>query len=332
MPADIHEQLTKYITDAHAIEVQALAQLDKAPEVAEYPPFAQALREHQAETESHERLVRRLLDERHASPSRLKDLIMGLGGKGFLAFARAQPDTPGKLLAHSLSFEALETAAYELLARTADRASEPEVAATAREISSDERAMMIRLEGCYDGVVEASLREVGADDLPEQLRKYLADAHAIEEQAITMLEKRPTAPGNRTDSGLEQVYEEHLVETREHAELVQERLEALGGDNSSIKDAALRVGALNWSGFFAAHPDTAGKLAAFTFAFEYLEIGGYEQLKRVAQRANDEATATMAERILEQERTAAARIDGMFDEALSATLEAVGVTNGRGGR
>jgi ferritin-like metal-binding protein YciE len=322
MAADIHEQLTKYITDAHSIEVQALAQLEKAPEAANDPALAQALREHRAETERHERLTRALLDERDASPSRLKDMIMGFGGKGFLAFARAQPDTPGKLLAHALSYEALETAAYELLSRTATLADEENVATTADEICADERAMMIRLESCFDGVVDASLREVDPDDLTDQLRKYLADAHALEQQAITMLEKAPELSG---DTPLNHLYEDHLIETREHAELVKERLDALGGDNSSIKDAALRIGAMNWGTFFAGHPDTAGKLAAFTFAFEHLEIGGYEQLKRVARRAGDEQTVTMANRILEQERNAARRLEGMFDEAVRVALEAVGV-------
>jgi ferritin-like metal-binding protein YciE len=332
MAADIHEQLTKYLTDAHSIEVQALAQLEHAPDVAADPGFERALREHYAETERHERLTRQLLDERDASPNKLKDMITSIGGKGFLLFARAQPDTPGKLLAHALSYEGLETASYELLARTADRAGEPSVSGIAREIGSDERAMLRRLEGCYDAVVEASLTDVGRDDLSEQLRKYLADAHAIEEQAITMLEKRPTASSYRTDSGFDQVYEEHLVETREHAELVKERLDALGGDTSSLKDLAMRMGAMNWSAFFGGHPDTPGKLAAFTFAFEHLEIGGYEQLQRVARRAGDEATAVMAEQILEQERTAAMRIEGMLDEALTASLEAVGVAPARGGR
>ena len=326
MAADIHEQLTKYITDAHSIEVQALAQLDSAPEAAQEPGFEHALRGHQAETKRHEVLTRQLLEERHASPSRLKDMVMKLGGKGFLAFARVQPDTPGKLLAHSLSYEALENAAYELLARTADRAGEANVSTIAREIGSDERAMMQRLQQCYDPVVEVSLREVGRDEISEQLRKYLADAHAIEQQAIMMLEKAPELSG---DSPLNHLYEEHLVETREHAELVKERMDALGGDPSSIKDAAMRLGALNWGAFFAGHPDTAGKLAAFTYAFEHLEIGGYEQLKRVAVRAGDEATAAMAERILDQERTAARRIEGMFDAAVTAALEAVGVAPGR---
>jgi ferritin-like metal-binding protein YciE len=137
-----------------------------------------------------------------------------------------------------------------------------------------------------------------------------------------MLEKAPELSG---DCPLNHLYEEHLVETREHAELLKERLDALGGDPSSIKDAAMRMGALNWGGFFAGHPDTAGKLAAFTYAFEYLEIGGYEQLKCVARRAGDETTASIVDRILDQERTAAQRIEGMFDAAVTAALESVGV-------
>jgi ferritin-like metal-binding protein YciE len=233
-----------------------------------------------------------------------------------------QPDTPGKLLAHALSYEALELSSYELLARVADRAGESAVADAARRIAGEERTMMERLEGCFDRSVEASLREVGRSDLKEQLRKYLADAHAIEQQAIELLERAPKISG---DSPLAQLYEEHLSETLEHEELVVERLRALGGDPSTLKDAALRLGALNWGAFFQGHPDTPGKLAAFAHAFEYLEIGGYEQLKRVAERAGEPETVEMADRILAQEREAARRIAGAFDEAAAASLQAVGV-------
>jgi len=322
MPADIHEQLTKYIADAHAIEVQAIAQLERAPDAAGFPAFEEALRGHLAETRRHERLTRRLLEERGEAPSRLKDLLMGIGGKGFLAFARAMPDTPGKLLSHALSYEALEVAAYELLARTADRAGEEPVATTALEICGDERAMASRLEGCFDGAVEASLRAAGAGDLGGRLRSYLADAHALERQAIDLLGRAASASG---DAALDEVYEDHLVETREHAELVKARLDELGGDTSGVKDAAMRVGALNWSAFFAAQPDTGGKLAAFAYAFEHLEIGGYEQLRRVAELASDPETASTAERILAQERAAAARLEGRFDEAVTVALAAHGI-------
>jgi ferritin-like metal-binding protein YciE len=322
VPSDIHEQLTKYLTDAHSIEEQALAQLHRAPDLAGDPQLAQQYREHLTETEGHERRTRELLEARGAKPSTVKDLVMKAGGKGFLLFAALNPDTPGKLHAHSTSYEGLELASYELLAEVAERAGETDVAEAARAIRDEERAMLERLESTYDVAVEASLAAVGRDDLGEQLRKYLADAHAIEEQAIQLLEKGPELAG---DEQLARVYEEHLAETREHEELIRTRLEALGGDTSSLKDAALRLGALNWGAFFAAHPDTPGKLAGFAFAFEHLEIAGYEQLCRVAERAGDTETAEIAKRIIVQERNAAEQLASMFPAAAAASLAAQGV-------
>jgi ferritin-like metal-binding protein YciE len=87
----------------------------------------------------------------------------------------------------------------------------------------------------------------------------------------------------------------------------------------------MRIGALNWSMFFDAHPDTPGKLAAFAYAFEHLEIAGYEQLKRVAQSAGDDETARVADEVLAQERAAAQELMGAFDRAVRASLAAVGV-------
>jgi ferritin-like metal-binding protein YciE len=319
VPSDIHEQLTKYLTDAHSVEVQALAQLRRAPDLAGDPQLAQAYREHLAETEGHERRTRALLEARDASPSKVKDLVMKAGGKGFLLFAALNPDTPGKLHAHSTSYEGLELASYELLAEVAERAGEADVAEAARSIRDEERAMLERLESTYDVAVEASLAAVGRDDLKEQLRKYLADAHAIEEQAIQLLEKGPALAG---DEQLARIYEEHLAETREHEELIRTRLEVLGGDTSSLKDAALRLGALNWGGFFAAHPDTPGKLAGFAFAFEHLEVAGYEQLRRVAERVGDTETAEIAKRIVVQERNAAEQLASSFPAAAAASLAA----------
>ena len=170
--------------------------------------------------------------------------------------------------------------------------------------------------------MEASLREVGRDDLDEQLNKYLADAHAIEAQAIQLLEKGPELSG---DPELGSLYEQHLEETREHQRLVEQRLDARGGDTTGSKDAAMRAGALNWGMFFQMHPDTSGKLAAFAYAFEHLEIAGYEELKRVARRVGDEETVAMAESILASERAAAQKLYGAFDRAVAASLEEVGV-------
>ena len=318
------EQLTKYLTDAHSIEVQALAQLRTAPDIAGAPQLAEAFRSHLKETEEHERLTRELLERRDAKPSKVKDAVMGVGGKGFLLFARLQPDTPGKLFAHALSYEALELASYELLRRVAERAGDDDAVQAATRIGDEERSMMETLESNVDAAVRAALEAHPRDELSKLVRKYLSDAHAIEEQAIGLLER---APALVEDTDLVTIFSDHLSETREHAELVQSRLAALGGDSSSLKDAAMRLGALNWSSFFQGHPDTPGKLVAFAYAFEHLEIGGYEQLRRVATAAGDDETARTVAAIVDEERKAAMLLHGAFDAAAAESLRAVGVTS-----
>jgi ferritin-like metal-binding protein YciE len=319
----IDEQLVKYLTDAHSIEVQALAQMRSAPDMAGAPQLAEAFRVHLVETERHEQLVRERLEAHGAEPNRLKDILMGIGGKGFVLFARTQPDTTGKLTAHALSYEHLELAAYEELIQVAERAGDQETADVGRRIRDEEAAMAQRLEDATDAAVEASLREKDPADLEKQLVKYLTDAHAIEGQAIKLLEKGTKIAG---DPVLAQLYEEHLGETREHQRLVEARLEAHGSSPNALKDAAMRLGALNWGMFFQSQPDTPGKLAAFAHAFEYLEIGGYEQLVRVARRVGDADTVQAVEGILVQERAAARKIAAAFDRAVEASLQAQGVT------
>ena len=316
------EQLVKYLTDAYSIEEQALAQLKMAPKIAGHPKLEQAFKEHLAETEGQERLVEQRLEAHGASPSKIKNAVMAAGGVGFALFAKFNPDTPGKLTAHSYSYEALEQASYEALIQVAEKVGDSETIQAARRIRDQEIAMKERLADCFDEAVEASLRDVDPDDLDTQLNKYLADAHAIEAQAIQLLEKGQTIAG---DDELANLFDEHLGETREQQRLVEERLTARGGRTNALKDAALSLGAMNWGGFFAAQPDTPGKLCAFAFAFEHLEIGGYEQLKRVAERAADGHTIQMAESILAQERAAAGKLELALSRAVEASLQAQGV-------
>jgi ferritin-like metal-binding protein YciE len=64
----IDEQLTKYLSDAHSIETQALAQLRTAPGIAGEPHLADAFRVHLTETERHEQLTRERLEARGGKP------------------------------------------------------------------------------------------------------------------------------------------------------------------------------------------------------------------------------------------------------------------------
>jgi ferritin-like metal-binding protein YciE len=322
MADDIDTQLNKYLADAHSIEEQALAQLRTAPDIAGDDELSRIFSDHLKETEEQERLVRERLEARGGSPSRLKDTVMAVGGKGFILFARSQPDTPGKLVNHAYSYEHLELGGYELLRRVAEHANDGATVGMAERIAGEEQSMADRLAANFDRVVEASLREQSPSDIDKQLVKYLADAHALESQAKQLLERGPKIAG---DPELARLYEEHLEETLEHQRLVERRLDAHDAGPNRIKDAAMRLGALNWGAFFQAQPDTPGKLACFAFAFEHLEIAGYEQLKRVAARAGDTETVDTANAILAEERSAAEKISGAFDRAAEASLHAVGV-------
>jgi ferritin-like metal-binding protein YciE len=314
---DIAEQLTKYLTDVHSIELQAIAQLERAPEIAGDERLAAAFREHLDETREQERLVRQQLDERGADTSTLKDIAGRAGGWAMIAFAKLNPDTPGKLTAHAFSYEHMELAAYELLARAARRAGDQAVVELAGRIGAQEKAMGERLAERFDVAVEASLREKDAGEIESELVSYLTDAHAIEAQAIQLLEAGPKIAGFEQ---LAQVFRDHLEETREQQRLVEERLGAHDASPSRFQSAGMRLGGANIGAFFASQPDTPAKLAGFAYAFEHLEIAGYELLRRVAERAGDAETVTTAEQILTQERQAAERVAGTWDAAMDAAL------------
>jgi ferritin-like metal-binding protein YciE len=314
---NLEDQLTKYLTDAHSIEEQALVQMERAPGMAGDPELSRIFSEHLEETKEHERAVREALNLRGAQPSTVKDVAGKLGGWGMVLFAKLNPDTPGKLVVHGYSYEHMELAAYELLRRIAERAGDEPVRALAERIGSQERAMADRVAERWDAAVEASLREKGADDMADEVVKYLRDAHAIEAQALQLLEAGPKIAELEA---LATVFREHLEETREHQRLIDARLEELGSGPARFQAGALRTGALNLGAFFKVQPDTPAKLAGFAYAFEALEIGAYEMLTRVARRAGDEQTAALAQRILGDELRARESVASTWDAAADTVL------------
>src|SRR5918995_14272 len=258
MPGTLQEQLVKHLTDVHSIEEQALVQMRRAPRIAGDPKLAHIFELHLGETELQEERVRNRLRALGAEPSRVKDAVGKAGGVGMIWFAKLNPDTPGKLAAHAYSYEHMELAAYELLEQMARRADDEETASIARETAAEEAAMAERLEDNFDLVVEASLRELDPDDIGEQLDKYIADAHALENQAVALLQGGQRIAG---EPGLKKLFEEHLAETREHKRRLKDRLEARDASLSRLQDAALHASGLGVGGFFAAQPHTPRQLA-----------------------------------------------------------------------
>ncbi|MEX0939528.1 MAG: DUF892 family protein [Pirellulales bacterium] len=314
------DQLVHFLSDMYSVEQQALAQLVSAPDIAKEPTLAGDFRQHHAETEHQAQRVRERLEACGGSPSAIKDAVMKLGGKGFLLFAQIQPETPGRLVVHAYSYEAMEWAGYEMLRRFAERVGDNQTVETARAIGAQEREMMERLARGFNAAEQAAHVETPPHELKEHVAKHLAEVHAFESQGMQLLKKSENIAG---DPSLEAIYSEHAERMQVHARLVEQRLDTLSSDASGVMDAAMGLGGLNWGLFFQAQQDTPAKLAAFVYAFLHLEIGGYELLKRTALRNGDAETEQLCDTILAEKRAMAERLAGAFDVAVQATLDAV---------
>jgi len=154
-------------------------------------------------------------------------------------------------------------------------------------------------------------------EIDDNLTKMLEEAHAIEKQAMQLLKKAPDLAGD-TETGA--IYRAHLLQTEEHARYVGERLAARGSSPSKVKDVAMQGTAVALGTALQAASKTPLRLASVAFAFENLEIATYRIIRRLAERAEDQETIAMADRILEQEEAAAELVAGTFDRALEVTL------------
>ena len=153
--------------------------------------------------------------------------------------------------------------------------------------------------------------------IDEQLIKYLADAHSIEEQALVQMKLAPKMAGNPQIAG---DFKNHLAETERHERRVRTALEARNAAPSAIKDVVMQAGGVGFALFARVQPDTPGKLAAHAYSYEHLELASYELLHRVAQRAGAAEVAAMAAEIREEERAMGERLAADFDLAAEASL------------
>jgi hypothetical protein len=84
-------------------------------------------------------------------------------------------------------------------------------------------------------VVTTSFKETTMTDTGNHLLAWLKDAHAAEEQAITMLSNMARRIENYPE--LKARIEQHVTETERQAERVRECLERHGSDASMLKEA-----------------------------------------------------------------------------------------------
>ena len=141
----------------------------------------------------------------------------------------------------------------------------------------------------------------------ERLLEWLRDAHAMEEQAETMLESQIKRLEHYPEVTAK--LKEHLEETRRQAQLVNECIERRAGSSSAVKDVAAKMmaAAQGLSGLFVGDEVIKGALASYTF--EQMEIASYRILVAAAEAVGDTATAGTCTQILREEEAMADWLD-----------------------
>jgi ferritin-like metal-binding protein YciE len=153
----------------------------------------------------------------------------------------------------------------------------------------------------------------------ENLMAWLRDAHAMETQAIQMLEGQAQRLENYPE--LRAKVQDHIEETRRQAEMVEECIDRRGGRTSGLKEmAAGFTGNMQaMSGILMSDEVMKGGIASYTF--EHFEIANYRALIAAAEQVGDQQTRSTCEQILRQEEAMASWLSQHLPQVTRQYLE-----------
>lgn len=140
----------------------------------------------------------------------------------------------------------------------------------------------------------------------ERLMEWLRDAHAMEQQAETMLSTMAGRIEHYPE--LRERIELHLDQTRTQASMIESCIQRRGGDTSSLKDLAGKLMATGqgFGGIFMS--DEIIKSAMASYTFEQMEMASYRVLIATSDHVGDAETSAICARILREEEEMAAWI------------------------
>lgn len=134
----------------------------------------------------------------------------------------------------------------------------------------------------------------------ENYHDWLRDAHAMEKQAESMLEKMSERIEHYPE--LKTRLAQHLEETRHQQMLLQEVIDRNGISNSTLKDTMSKMMAFGQTMGGMMTPDEVVKGAISGYVFENFEVACYTSLIAAAELAGDPAGAEVFRTILKQEQ------------------------------
>jgi ferritin-like metal-binding protein YciE len=137
----------------------------------------------------------------------------------------------------------------------------------------------------------------------EHLNDWLRDAHGMEKQALSQLEKQADRLDDYPD--MRERVSRHVEETRRQAERIERLLDARGEKPSTMKDVAGRVMGAGSAMGTAMSSDEVVKNTLADYAFEHFEIASYRSLIAAAEAAGEHEIATVCRENLREEEAMA---------------------------
>ena len=141
--------------------------------------------------------------------------------------------------------------------------------------------------------------QTGNDIRIERLIEWLRDAHAMEAQAESMLNKQASRIEHYPE--LKARIEQHITETQNQAKLIESCLQRYDKSYSGIKDLGGKMMAMGQALGGMMVNDEVVKGAQMGYVFENLEIASYKILIAAAEAVGDVQTKEVCERILVEE-------------------------------
>src|SRR5437899_12952121 len=155
----------------------------------------------------------------------------------------------------------------------------------------------------------------------ELLIAWLNDAHGMENALIQILEHQ--IKDAKDYPQVRPKLEQHLEQTRRHAQMVKDCIERLGGKTSTVKTGVAALFGQIQALSTGPAKDEMVKNALTDYAAENFEVASYTAIIRAAQDLNDQQTASVCEQIRQEDEEMANWILQNLPTLVQQTLKQV---------
>lgn len=137
-------------------------------------------------------------------------------------------------------------------------------------------------------------------EMRETVVTWLKDAHAMESAAVSNLEKNVDRLSEYPQ--VQARFREDLEQTKAHVREIEQCLDRLGADRSTLKDLGMKFAGAMQPYLTAMSADEPVKHLLAAHAYEHFEMASYKSLAAAAEQIGEPHIREMAERSMAQKK------------------------------